>query len=169
MAATFQHSDGDIAAVLATMFHAPEFKASLGHKFKDPAHYAISAVRLAYGDKVILNTGPIQGWLGRLAEGLYNHETPDGYSMAEPSWDGPGQLSLRFEIARQIGAGGDGLFKPDQPGATDQPGYPMLQNALYYGGLGETLGGRTQGALAQATSPQEWNALFLSSPEFMHR
>jgi hypothetical protein len=45
----------------------------------------------------------------------------------------------------------------------------MLQNALYYGGLGETLGGRTQGALAQATSPQEWNALFLSSPEFMHR
>ncbi len=169
MATTFQHSDGDIAQVLATMFHSPEFKASLGHKFKDPAHYAISAVRLAYGDKVILNTGPLQGWLGRLAEGLYNHETPDGYSMAEPAWDGPGQLALRFEIARQIGSGGDGLFKLDQPGATDQPGYPMLQNALYYGGLSDTLGGRTQGALAQATSPQEWNALFLSSPEFMHR
>ena len=169
MAATFQHTDGDIAAVLETMFRSPEFKASLGRKFKDPAHYAISAVRLAYGDKVILNTGPLQGWLGRLAEGLYNHETPDGYSMAEPAWDGPGQLALRFEIARQIGSGGDGLFKPDQPGATDQPGYPMLQNALYYGGLGDTLGGRTQGALAQATSPQEWNALFLSSPEFMHR
>jgi uncharacterized protein (DUF1800 family) len=169
MAATFQHSDGDIAAVLATLFHSPEFKASLGRKFKDPAHYAISAVRLGYGDKVILNTGPIQSWLGRLAEGMYNHETPDGYSMAEPSWDGPGQLSLRFEIARQIGSGGDGLFKLDQPGATDQPGYPMLQNALYYDGLADTLGGRTQGALAQATSPQEWNALFLSSPEFMHR
>jgi hypothetical protein len=89
--------------------------------------------------------------------------------MAEPAWDGPGQLALRFEIARQIGSGGDGLFKLDQPGATDQPGYPVLQNALYYGGLSDTLGGRTQGALAQATSPQEWNALFLSSPEFMHR
>ena len=169
MAATFQHSDGDIAAVLATMFHSPEFKASLGQKFKDPTHYAISAVRLAYGDKVILNTGPLQGWLGRLAEGMYNHETPDGYSMAEPSWDGPGQLALRFEIARQIGSGGAGLFKPDQPGATDQPGFPTLQNALYYGGLADTLGDHTQGALAQATSPQEWNTLFLSSPEFMHR
>jgi uncharacterized protein (DUF1800 family) len=169
MAATFQHSDGDIADVLSTLFHSPEFKASLGHKFKDPAHYAISAVRLAYGDKVILNTGPIQGWLGRLAEGLYNHETPDGYSMAEPAWDGPGQMALRFEIARQIGSGGAGLFKPDQPGATDQPGFPTLQNALYYDGLADTLGGRTQGALAQATSPQEWNTLFLASPEFMHR
>ena len=45
----------------------------------------------------------------------------------------------------------------------------MLQNALYYGGLSDTLGGRTQGALAQATSPQEWNTLFLASPEFMRR
>jgi uncharacterized protein (DUF1800 family) len=169
MAATFQRTDGDIAAVLATMFHSPEFKASLGGKFKDPVHYAISAVRLAYGDKVILNTNPIQGWLGRLAEGLYNHETPDGYPMGEAAWDGPGQLALRFEIARQIGGGGAGLFKPDQPGASDQPGYPMLENALYYGGLSDTLGSRTQGALAQAASPQEWNALFLSSPEFMHR
>ena len=100
------------------MFHSPEFKASLGHKFKDPVHYAISAVRLAYGDKVILNTGPIQGWLNRLAEGLYNHETPDGYLDGRAAaWDGPGQMATRFEIARQIGSGGGGLFKPDQPGA----------------------------------------------------
>jgi uncharacterized protein (DUF1800 family) len=169
MAATFQRSDGDIAAVLSTMFHAPEFKASLGAKFKDPVHYAVSAVRLAYDDKVILNTGPMQNWLGRLAEGLYNHETPDGYPMVEASWDGPGQMSLRFEIARQIGSGGAGLFKPDQPGATDQPGFPTLQNALYFGGLSGTLAADTQGALSQAASPQEWNTLFLSSPEFMHR
>jgi len=169
MAATFRRSDGDIAAVLAAMFHSPEFKASLGGKFKDPAHYAISAVRMAYDGRVILNTGPIQNWLGRLAEGLYNHETPDGYPMTQAAWDGPGQMALRFEIARQIGSGGAGLFKSDQPGATDQPGFPTLQNALYFGGLADTLGGRTQGALAQAASPQEWNALFLSSPEFMHR
>jgi uncharacterized protein (DUF1800 family) len=169
MAATFQHSDGDIAAVLATMFRSPEFKASLGGKFKDPAHYAISAVRMAYDGRVILNTGPVQNWLGRQAEGLYNHETPDGYPMGEAAWDGPGQLALRFEIARQIGSGGAGLFKPDQPGATDQPGFPTLQNALYFNGLSDTLGKPTIGALGQAASPQEWNALFLSSPEFMHR
>ncbi len=169
MAHTFQHTDGDIAAMLDTMFRSPEFKASLGTRFKDPMHYAISAVRLAYDDKVILNTNPIQGWLGRMAEGLYNHETPDGYSMAEDAWNGPGQMALRFEIARQIGSGGDGLFKPDQPGATDQPGYPTLRNALYYNGLSDTLAKPTLTALGQAASPQEWNTLFLSSPEFMRR
>ena len=63
MAATFQRADGDIAQVLATLFRSPEFTASLGGKFKDPAHYAISAVRLAYDDRVILNTGPVQTWL----------------------------------------------------------------------------------------------------------
>ena len=169
MARSFQRSDGDIAATLDTMFHSPEFKASLGTKFKDPMHYAVSALRLAYDDRVILSTGPVQGWLGRLAEGLYNHETPDGYPMTQAAWDGPGQMALRFEIARQIGSGGAGLFKPETPGAAEQPGFPTLQNALYYDGLAATLGGRTQGALGQAVSPQEWNALFLSSPEFMRR
>ena len=169
MAQTVQRSDGDIAAVLRTLFHSPEFKASLGTRFKDPVHYSISAVRLAYDDKVILSTSPIQNWLNRLAEGLYNHETPDGYPMTEASWDGPGQMAVRFEIARQIGSGGAGLFKPDGPGAVDHPGFPTLQNALYYGGLSDTLGKPTLSALDQAASPQEWNTLFLASPEFMRR
>ena len=44
MAATWLHSDGDIAQVLRTLFASPEFKASLGQKFKDPIHYAVSAL-----------------------------------------------------------------------------------------------------------------------------
>jgi len=169
MAQTFKTSDGDIAQVLATMVHAPEFSASLkpGVKFKDPVHYVFSAVRLAYDDKVILNTQPIQNWLNRLGEGLFNHETPDGYSMVSASWNGPGQMTLRFEIARQIGSGSAGLFKPDGPNATDKPAFPLIQNALYFNGLRQTLGPATLAALDQAVSPQDWNTLFLSSPEFM--
>lgn len=169
MAQTFQHTDGDIAATLRTLFRSREFTASLGGKFKDPAHYAISAVRLAYGDEVILNTGPIQGWLGRMGEGLYNHETPDGYPMTASAWNGPGQLAVRFDIARQIGAGSAGLFKPDGQGARDQPAFPQIQNALYYTSLEPGLATPTKTALGQANSPQDWNTLFLSSPEFMHR
>ena len=94
MGKTFLRSNGDIAAVLRTMVHAPEFSASLGaefQKFKDPVRYVISAVRLAYDDKVILNTQPVQNWLNRLAEGLYNHQTPDGY----PSVSAPGMARAR--------------------------------------------------------------------------
>jgi uncharacterized protein (DUF1800 family) len=169
MAQTFKATDGDIAAVLATMVHAPEFTASLkpGVKFKDPVHYVLSAVRLAYDDKVVLNTQPIQNWLNRLGEGLFNHETPDGYAMTSASWNGPGQMTLRFEIARQIGSGSAGLFKPDVPNAVDQPAFPLIQNSLYFNGLRQTLGPTTLAALDQAISPQDWNTLFLSSPEFM--
>jgi uncharacterized protein (DUF1800 family) len=169
MAQTFQQSDGDIAAVLAVMFRSPEFKASLGTQFKDPAHYAISAVRLAYDNRVILNTQPVQNWMNRLAEPLYNHETPDGYPMVAAAWDGPGQMAARFEVARQIGSGPAGLFKPDGPGAVDHPGFPELQNALYYTVLSKTLAQPTQASLQQAISQQDWNTLFLSSPDFMHR
>jgi uncharacterized protein (DUF1800 family) len=170
MAQAFKSSDGDIAAVLAAMVHAPEFAASLkpGSRFKDPVAYVLSAVRLAYDDKVILNTVPIQGWLNRMGEGLFNHETPDGYSMASASWNGPGQMMVRFEIARAIGSGSAGLFKPDAPNAADQPAFPLIQNALYFNGLKQALGPSTLAALDKAVSPQDWNTLFLSSPEFMH-
>jgi uncharacterized protein (DUF1800 family) len=169
MAQTFKATDGDIAAVLSAMVHAPEFTASLkpGSKFKDPVQYVLSAVRLAYDDKVILNTLPVQSWLNRLGEGLFNHETPDGYALASASWNGPGQMMVRFEIARQIGSGSSGLFKPDIPNAVDQPAFPLIQNSLYFNGLRQTLGSTTLAALDQAISPQDWNTLFLSSPEFM--
>ena len=170
MAQAFKTSDGDIAAVLATMVHAPEFSASLkpGSRFKDPMQYVLSAVRLAYDDKVIVNTSPIQSWLNRLGEGLFNHETPDGYALTSASWNGPGQMMVRFEIARQVGSGSSGLFKPDVPNAADQPAFPLIQNALYFNGLRQTLGPPTLAALDKAISPQDWNTLFLSSPEFMH-
>jgi len=39
---------GDVAEVLETLFKSREFEASLGAKFKDPMHYVISTMRLAY-------------------------------------------------------------------------------------------------------------------------
>ena len=169
MAQVFASSDGDIAAVLSAMIHAPEFAASLKSpaRFKDPVQYVYSAVRLAYDDRVIFNTLPIQGWFNRMGEGLFNHETPDGFAMTSASWNGPGQMRVRFEIARQIGSGSSGLFKPEGPNAVDQPAFPLIANSLYFNGLRQTLGATTLAALDQAISPQDWNTLFLSSPEFM--
>ncbi|WBO21516.1 DUF1800 domain-containing protein [Sphingomonas abietis] len=169
MAATFQHSHGDIAAVLRTLFRSPEFKASLGKRFKDPIHYAVSAVRLAYDGRTILNTDPLSNWLQRMSEGLFQHETPDGYAMASPAWSGPGQMETRFEIAQSIGGGAAGLFKPRDGAKPEQPAFPQIQNALFYQSLQRQLGPSTVKVLAQASSPQEWNALYLSSPAFMHR
>jgi uncharacterized protein (DUF1800 family) len=168
MSRAFASSDGDIALTLQAMFDAPEFNASLAHKFKDPVHYVVSAVRLAYDGKTILNCGPMLGWLNRLGQGLYNRQTPDGYPIDEAAWSGSGQMSTRFEIARTIGSGSAGLFRAEGAPA-DAPAFPQLSNALYHGALNATFGERTRTALAGATSPQEWNVMLLSSPEFMYR
>src|SRR5262249_59187815 len=84
---------------------------SLGTRFKDPMHFVISAVRLAYDDRPIVNTQPLQNWLNRMAEPLYGRQTPDGYGLAEAAWTSPGQMATRFEIARIIGSGAAPPFR----------------------------------------------------------
>lgn len=169
MAATFQRSDGDISAVIRTMAKSPEFKASLGQTFKDPVHYLLSSLRLAYDDRVILNADPALNWLSRMGEGFYAHETPDGYALTSAAWSGPGQMSLRFDIARQIGSGANGLFKPRGAQAVTAPGFPQVQNVAFYSYFQGKLGPATQAALGQSTDQPQWNSLLLSSPEFMLR
>ncbi|CAO4178088.1 DUF1800 domain-containing protein [Methylorubrum populi] len=167
LATIFTRSDGDLAAVMEALIRSPEFTASLGTQTKDPIRYLLSALRLAYDGRVILNTGPIQNWLNRLGEGLFSRTTPDGYPLLQAAWTGPGQMIARFEIARQIGSGSAGLFRPLGADAVEEPAFPLLQNALYFSTLAATLSEPTRAALARAISPQDWNTLFLSSPEFM--
>ena len=169
LAATFRSSDGDIAAVLSKLFSSAEFSASLGTKFKDPVHYVVSAVRLAYDDKIILNAGPMIGWLGRMGEPLHARPTPDGFALTRTEWASAGQMATRFEIARTLGYGAAGLFRAEGPQPAERPAFPQLANALYYDSMQKALAQPTRKALDSAASPQEWNMLLLASPEFMNR
>ena len=169
MAAAYMQSDGTIASVLRTLFASPEFKASLGQKFKDPIHYEISAVRAAYGQQVVLNVQPLLNWLSRMGEPLYGHETPDGYSMEEAAWSGPGQMEPRFEIARMIGLGHSGLYKLPQDTGPEPAPPPLILQTRYFQAIASNLSPATASALDQGQTPADKNLLFLSSPEFMRR
>ena len=148
MANAFLTSDGDIATTLATMFAAPEFRASLGGKFKDPVHYVVSALRLALDEAPLPDPQPALAALGLLGEPLYARATPDGYPLTRTDWASPGQLATRFDVARAIGY---------------RVPYRLWQDAL------PGPGPATIQTLARASSIHEWNLLLLSSPEFMHR
>jgi len=148
MAQTFGASDGDIAQVLRTLFASPEFRASLGTKFKDPMHYTLSALRLVLDSRPLPDAQPVIGALARMGEPLYARPTPDGYPLGRTDWASAGQLTARFEIARAI------AYRAPQ--------------ALWGEALGE-LGEPTRRALEQAASPRERNLLLLSAPEFMQR
>ncbi|MBN8885611.1 MAG: DUF1800 domain-containing protein [Rudaea sp.] len=169
MARTFQHSDGDIADVLRTMFESDEFAASLGRKFKDPMHYVVSSVRLAYDGKTITNMHPIVTWLNNQGQSMFGHSTPDGYALTENAWASSGQMSRRFEIARIIGNGNAGLFDAADGTKSADVGFPQLSSKLYYDGIQPYLSKTTLAALDKSASQQEWNAFLLSSPEFNTR
>lgn len=192
LASVFTRSDGDIAAVLESLFAAPAFRASLGTKFKDPMHYVVSAVRLAYDDRPVVDATPMLGWIARLGQPPFGRQTPDGYPLDEAAWSGSGQMTARFEIARAIGSGTPALFRAETPGASpamtpgalsppaaamapapataaDRPPMPVLANVVWDRSTRDRIAPPTRRALEQARSPQEWNAFLLSSPEFMRQ
>jgi len=169
MEQSFTRSDGDIARTLDVLFMSPEFLKAAQQKFKDPVRFVVSAVRLAYEDKPVLNVGPMLNWINRMGEPLYGRPTPDGYSLLSGAWASPGQLTTRFEVAKAIGSGSAGLFRTDGPQPVERPAFPQLANSLYYQSIVKTLGPATRKALEQAASPQEWNTYLLASPEMMRR
>ena len=148
MAQTFLDTGGEIPAVLRAMFSSPEFRASLGTKFKDPLHYTLSALRLVLDERPLPDAQPVIGALARMGEPLYARATPDGYPLSRADWASPGQLATRFEIARGVAY--------------------RVPARIWDAPLGP-LSPATRETLAQAASPQEWNLLLLSSPEFMVR
>jgi uncharacterized protein (DUF1800 family) len=169
LAAVFQRTNGDIAAVLRALFRSPEIEASLGQKFRDPYHYVVGALRLAYDGRPFPNAQPPMNWLEALGEAPYSHLTPDGYPLTENGWASSGQLSRRFEIARAIAAGNAGTLEQDPSRQQVKAGVPSLATRLYTQAVEPRLSTRTRGALDQAASQLEWNTLLLASPELNFR
>ncbi|MBC3876016.1 DUF1800 domain-containing protein [Undibacterium flavidum] len=172
MATQFLKTDGDIPSVLQTMFESQEFVASLGKKFKDPMHYVLSSVRLAYADKAITNTGPILNWINTLGQQANGHQTPDGYSLKEMAWASPAQMTARFDVAKLIARGAPNLFKNDEQ-ETNAEHRELAKTNLaqndYVKSMSSRFSTSSQEALSQSSSAQEWNVFLLASPEMMRR
>jgi uncharacterized protein (DUF1800 family) len=169
MTRTFQKTDGDIATVLGVMFASREFTASLGQKFKDPMHYVVSAVRLAYDGRPIVNSEPLVRWLELLGEPVYGRPTPDGYPLTQDGWASSGQMVRRLEVAHLFSADDAGLFHSNDNGAASVSGFPRLVSRVYFDDVEPYLSARTATTLEHSSSQQEWNAILLGSPEFNYR
>ena len=164
MADTFQRSHGDIRSVLRTLFDSPQFAASLGSKFKDPMHYVVSSVRLAYDGRPAPDPRRLIVWLNSQGEGEFGHQTPDGYPLVSSAWNSSGQMSARFELARAIGVGDVQLFD-----GVAMPTVPQLSGPLFEQAIKPWLSQPTLAALGKAQSPPEWNTYLLAAPESNYR
>ena len=168
-AQTFARSHGDIAATLATLLTAPEAMQQFGKRFKDPVHYVLSATRLAYDQRVATDVSPVLGWINQQGQTLYGYETPNGYPAGQSDWSSSGQMSGRFDVARQIGSRGAVLFKANPQALLEKPPYPDLAQRSSVQTSLPALSAATRAALAQTTNPADWNSYFLSAPEMMFR
>lgn len=99
MAKTFLSSNGDIKAVLKTMFNSPEFWSTKVYraKVKTPLEFVVSAVRA--GDVEITNAQPLVQALDKLGMPLYGMQTPNGYSWKSEPWVSTGALVNRMNFA----------------------------------------------------------------------
>nr|WP_256057196.1 DUF1800 family protein [Xanthomonas translucens] len=117
MARTFQHIDGDIAAVLQVLFAAREMAAEATHKFKDRYRLLVSSLRLAYEGQTIVNPLPLLGWRSQMGEPSYGRIRSDGWPLQSSAWNSSGP------IARAIGGGNNQLFTSHGP---LRGGFPQL-------------------------------------------
>jgi len=172
MSKVFQASDGDIAQTLQAMFRSPAFAESLETgKFKDPVHYLYSALRLAYEAlPPVSNVSAVKAWLTRMGQPLYGRVTPDGYPVAQSDWSGSGQMTIRFDVARQIATRPQTFYRSkNRKGTTALPPMPRLLDIALGTGLFSDLSPNTRKVIDQVESDHDSNTYLLASPEFMRR
>lgn len=154
MAATFTRSDGQIGAVLTTMFDSEEFWSpqNRNNKFKSPYRYVVSSLRAT--DANIGNVLPLLAFLKQSGQPLYKCLTPDGYKNTQEAWLNPDSLINRLNFATALGA-------------NRLPGIQLSssRNGDITDSLA-TVSEKTVSAIEQA-QPQLRQSLVLGSPEFM--
>jgi uncharacterized protein (DUF1800 family) len=188
----FLDTDGDIKAVLGTLFASPEFRspANFGTKYKTPYQYVVSAVRAS--DVDVQNVKPLLAALTRLGMPLYGCQSPDGYKNTRDVWLNPDALAQRINFATGLGLGRLSLDRKDDSLIPDDPyqrnslkpislsqdemaaaskkdsGSP-LDAGLLLQALGEQISEKTKKRIEDVRPSSLGAALILGSPDFMRR
>ncbi|MGO9561745.1 MAG: DUF1800 domain-containing protein [Candidatus Korobacteraceae bacterium] len=104
MAKTFLKSDGDIRAVLETMFRSPEFWALEAYRarVKTPFEFVVSSLRATQAD--ITDPQPLLGTLNKMGMQLYGAQPPTGYSTKADVWVNSAALLDRMNFGLALAA-----------------------------------------------------------------
>ena len=105
MAETFTKTDGDIAAVMATLAQSRVFwaEAKKRSKMKSPFELVVSSLRALEAD--VKNPQSLMRWFDRMGEPLYGYLQPTGYPDYAESWANSGALITRMNFGIHLAAG----------------------------------------------------------------
>ena len=169
MADTFARTDGDLRAVLETMFTSTEFmsEGAWQAKLKSPLEMVVSAVRAAGAD--IDDTYALSQRIADLGEPLYGKVDPAGYANTGDAWASTAGILGRINFAAALTAGQiPGVkvnlsrwnFQAPAAVAADILGAPPSQT---------TLAAIEKGMADKEASPSVLAALIMGSPDFQRR
>jgi uncharacterized protein (DUF1800 family) len=169
MAQTFTKTDGDLRAVLETMFISPEFfsEGAWQAKVKSPFEMVVSAVRAVGGDAT--DTYTLVQKIADLGQPLYNKIEPTGYPNTGEAWLSTVGIMGRMNFSAALASGLIPGVMPD-PAYLAGKEYPAIAKGL----LGRDASPQTQAAIEKGLDGKEQTppfiaSLILSSPEFQRR
>ncbi len=169
MAATFTKTDGDLRAVLETMFTSPEFfsAGAWQSKIKSPFEMVVSAVRAVQGD--VTDTNALVQKISDLGEPLYSKLAPTGYPNTGEPWLSTQGVMGRMNFSASLASGLFSGVKVD-PATVAGKDSPVIAREL----LGRDASPQTLAALEQGLDPKQVSPLFieglvLGSPDFQRR
>lgn len=158
MSATFLKTDGDIRAVLTTMYRSPEFTSPAVYraKLKTPIEFMASALRAS--DAAVINPLPLVQAVEQLGMPIYGMQTPNGYSWLSEPWASSNALVSRMNFAvvlsgsRIPGTRTDWSQLVGEPNSTANPATEQKLETLI---LGQPAAERTRSTvLEQARNPE---------------
>jgi uncharacterized protein (DUF1800 family) len=154
------HMGAWTAAVQARLVQQPY---APGQPLKTPWQWLVEVAHAVAAGRPVQDAERLARWCQQLGQRLFFRSTPDGYSWLGADWANPGQLTLRWQVARalvseQARVFGAGLSVQD-----------VLQTPLLRQ-MQEHVSPQTAMVLEAAASPAERLVLLLLAPETMtHR
>jgi uncharacterized protein (DUF1800 family) len=169
MAQTFLKTDGDLRAVMGTMFSSPEFfsDGAWQSKIKSPFEMVVSAVRALKGETDDAFT--LVQRVADLGEPLYSKLEPTGYPNNGEGWLSTSSLLGRMNFSTALVAGLIPGVKPDASGFSGKDAVAIGHELLGRDASPQTTTAITQGFQGKEASPTVIVSLVLGSPDFQRR
>jgi uncharacterized protein (DUF1800 family) len=180
MARTFTKTDGDLRAVLETMFTSREFfsKGAWQSKIKSPLEMVVSAARALDADT--LDAYTLEKNVADMGEPLYSKEAPTGYKDGADSWLSTANVLARIRFADALVSGRVPGMKVDFQRYADKDHAAIARELLGREPSADTMAAIDKGleamrlneGIAHCRDCQDSGlvaSLIISSPEFQRR
>jgi uncharacterized protein (DUF1800 family) len=169
MAATFTATDGDLRAVLQTLFKSREFlsEGAWQSKMKSPLEMVVSSVRATNAD--VADTFALAQRIADLGEPLYGKLEPTGYSNTGDAWANTAGIMGRINFAGALAAGQVAGVKVDSSRFKSKDPSAVARMLLSTAPSPTTLAAIEKGAHGTAATPSLLASLVIGSPDFQRR